>query len=163
MDGPHAGSLESRFPTTDDLVSLCRLLNEQNAMYIVIGGWAMMEHGASRTTSDIDILLEGSKENQHRVRRALEQLPDAAVNDMEDDDLDTYQVVRVADEFIVDLLVVVGGISFDDVASEIHYRQYGEVRIPFASLPLMIRLKRTLRPKDALDLAFLLRKQANEA
>jgi hypothetical protein len=157
MDGSDARPLESRFPTTGDLVALCRLLNAENAKYIVIDGWAMIEHGVSRTTADIDILLERSRDNQQRVRRALQHLPDAAVNEMAEGDLDNYQVVRVPDEIVVDLMLVVCGMSFAEVEDEIHFRQYGDVRIPFASRNLMIRLKRTPREKDRLDLAFLLR------
>ena len=78
MDGSNDGTLESRFPTTEDLVALCRLLNAENAKYIVIGGWAMIEHGASRTTADIDLFLESTRDNQLRVRRALQHLPAAA-------------------------------------------------------------------------------------
>ena len=156
MDEQDAQPLESRFPTSDDLTELCRLLNAEDASYLVIGGMAMIYYGSGRTTADIDILIDPSKENQRRIRKALEHLPDAAVNDMADDDLDVYQVVRIADEFVVDIMISAGGIAFSDADRFIEIWEHEGVRIPFASKQLMIRMKTTLRQKDALDKAFLL-------
>lgn len=60
MDDADAGGtssassdLESRAPTEDDLVLLCRRLNEIGARYLVIGGFAIMQSGLPRTTGDI--------------------------------------------------------------------------------------------------------------
>ena len=49
-DENDSGELVSRLPTLDDLLSLCRNLNEASAKYIVIGGWAVIQHGFGRTT-----------------------------------------------------------------------------------------------------------------
>ena len=58
MADPNDGEeLVSRVPTLDDLLFLCRKLNEAGAKYIVIGGWAVIQHGYGRTTEDIDDLL----------------------------------------------------------------------------------------------------------
>jgi hypothetical protein len=59
MEAEDADSpLEPRLPTLDDLLFLCRSLNEADAKYIVIGGWAVIQLGFERTTSDIDLLVE---------------------------------------------------------------------------------------------------------
>jgi hypothetical protein len=62
-------------PEADDLVRLCAALNAESAQYIVIGGMVMNRHGMLRATEHIDLLLEKSRENQQRVRKALEILP----------------------------------------------------------------------------------------
>src|SRR5450756_166497 len=103
---------ESRPPTVEDLVSLCKDLNEARARYIVIGGMAVIHAGFLRATEDIDLLIEGTPENQQNVRAALEKLPDKAVTQMADDDLKNYVVVRIADEIVVDLLIKAGGIDY---------------------------------------------------
>ena len=59
---------------------------------------AIIQAGLTRATEDIDLLIDTSPENQEHVRRALLELPDQAIRDMTDDDLDKYVVVRVADE-----------------------------------------------------------------
>ena len=106
----------SRTPEQNDLVKLCAALNAQNALYIVVGGMAIIQQGFLRATEDIDLLLENSRENQARVRKALEILPDQAVREMDETDLDEYGVVRVADEIVVDLMLSACGIAYEDAA-----------------------------------------------
>ena len=50
--------LEPRLANTDDLVSLCRFLNEAGAKYVVLGGFAIIQSGFARATSDIDLLID---------------------------------------------------------------------------------------------------------
>ncbi len=58
MDDPDDGkNLESRPPTVEDLVKLCRSLNHAGARYLVIGGMAVIQAGFVRATADIDLLL----------------------------------------------------------------------------------------------------------
>jgi len=98
---------EARAPRLSDLVALCRDLNTEGARYLVIGGMAVIQAGFPRATGDIDLLIDVSPDNQERVRRALMKLPDQAVRDMAPNDLEAYAVVRVADEFVVDLMKAV--------------------------------------------------------
>lgn len=144
-----------RTPEQVDLVKLCAALNAQGAKYIVVGGMAVIQQGFLRATEDIDLLLETSRQNQIKVRKALEILPDQAVRELQDDDLDVYQVVRVADEIVVDLMLSACGVSYDDAAGEIETVQIQGVPIPFASAKLLLRTKQTYRDKDIPDRNFL--------
>lgn len=80
--GPPSGELESRTPTEADLAALCRHLNEQGAKYVVVGGFAMIHAGHARTTMDVDLLIATDADNEGRVFRALESLPDKAVREL---------------------------------------------------------------------------------
>lgn len=156
MVDPHDGSAEeARPPTLDDLLGLCRNLNEAGAKYIVVGGMAVIQHGFVRATEDIDLLVDASAENQQKIRAALEQLPDAAIREMAADDLDRYVVVRVADEFVVDLMKAACGVEYDEAREQIMRVEIKDVVIPFASRELLWRLKQTQREKDVLDRQFL--------
>ena len=146
---------ESRPPTLNDLLSLCRELNARRAKYVVIGGMAMIRAGFVRGTEDIDLLIDASPENQAAVRKALEILPDKAVGELREGDLERYVVVRVADEFVVDLLLSAGGVGYAEAQSETTIVDLNGVLIPFASPRLLFRMKQTGREKDALDLLFL--------
>jgi hypothetical protein len=153
-----------RTPEQADLVKLCAALNAQRAQYVVVGGMAMNQQGFLRATEDIDLLLEQSRENQAKVRLALEILPDKAVREVHDNDLDEYVVVRVADEIVVDLMLSACGITYAEAAPEIETRQIQGVSIPFASAKLLLRTKQTYREKDIPDRIFLerkLREQSN--
>jgi len=122
----------------------------------------MIQQGYLRATEDIDLLVDDTRENIERVRSALEILPDKAILEMELEDLEKYTVVRVADAVIVDLMARTCGISFQEAQREIEWADIDGVMIPFASAGLLVRMKRTGREKDALDLSFLRRKIEEE-
>ena len=155
--------IEPRTPLLADLVQICRELNTQGAKYMVVGGFAVIQHGHLRTTGDIDVLIADSLENQLRTKRALEILPDKAVLELGDDDLRNWVVVRVCDEVVVDLMTLACGISYQEAESEIQIFTIDGVPIPFASAKMLLRMKQTFRDKDAEDRAFLEAKIAREA
>lgn len=63
MGDENAHPLESRIPLPDDLVQICREMNARSVRYIVVGGFAIIQHGFLRNTGDIDVLIEDSLEN----------------------------------------------------------------------------------------------------
>ncbi len=146
---------EPRFPRLDDLLFLCRCLNEAGAKYLVIGGWAVIQHGFERTTSDVDLLVDASPDNFERIRAAMLKLPDGAIREVRPGDLDEFIVVRVGDEFVIDLMKRSCGIEYTEASREIDWIKVRDVVIPFASAELLLRTKLTHREKDALDRAFL--------
>jgi len=143
------------YQSLEDLLLLCRQLNHGGAKYIVIGGMAIIRLGFTRATEDIDLLVDSSPENQLKIRQALMALPDQAVRDMTENDLDDYQVVRVADEIVVDLMKSACGITYLEASGSIEWADVEGVPIPFASADLMWKLKQVPRAKDEIDRSFL--------
>jgi hypothetical protein len=162
MDEPDAGAkpdpeeLESRPPLEADLVGLCRELNERGARYLVVGGFAIITAGLPRTTGDIALMVAVDRENEAKVFSALSTLPDNAVRELQPGEFQQYNVIRVADEVLVDLMRSAGGIEYEEAAKDIVVREIQGVPIPFASPRLLWRMKvDTHREKDAADLVFL--------
>ena len=81
--GEEASHELTRPPDERDLLVLARELNRLQARYIVIGGVAMNRLGHIRATEDLDLLIARDRENQDRVREALEILPDKASGNSE--------------------------------------------------------------------------------
>jgi hypothetical protein len=146
---------QPRTPEQTDLAKLCAALNAESARYLVVGGMAIIQQGFLRATEDIDLLLEPSHDNQSRVRKALEILPDKAVREVEETDLDEYMVVRVADEIVVDLMLSACGVTYDDAVNDIELKVIEGVSIPFASANMLLKMKQTYRDKDIPDRVFL--------
>ncbi|MEK7678266.1 MAG: hypothetical protein AAB676_20745 [Verrucomicrobiota bacterium] len=146
---------EPRLPTLDDLLLLCRRLNDAGAKYIVIGGWAVIQHGFGRTTTDIDLLVDASRENFEKIKTAMAGLPDGAIREVQPDDLEQFVVVRVGDEFVVDLMKAACGVEYAEAVQDVSQVDVQGVMIPFANPKLLWRLKQTYREKDAWDRAFL--------
>ena len=145
----------ARAPEPGDVVRICRALNEAGARYLLIGGFAVIAHGAGRFTKDIDFLVDDAPDNVARVKSALSVLPDNAAAEVADDDVQRHVVVRVADEVVVDLMGRACGLSYAEAAGDGETLERDGVRIPVASPATLIRTKDTHRPQDALDRAFL--------
>jgi hypothetical protein len=118
---------------------------------------AMVLHGFNRGTEDIDLLVDKTTENIVLLKKALSILPDNAVREIRDHDIEEYGVVRVADEVVVDLMGSACGIDFKSAASHIEWHEIDGVKIPFASAVLMLETKQTLREKDEIDRVYLKR------
>jgi hypothetical protein len=146
----------SRAPELEDLVNLCRWLNDEGVRYMLIGGFAVILHGSVRGTKDIDLLVDASDENIRALKRAMGKLPDDAIALVADDDVRNYTVVRVADEIVVDLMAAACGIDYQEAVREgLEHAEIEGVRVPLASKQLLIRMKDTIRDSDKSDVAFL--------
>ncbi len=63
-----------------------------------MGGLAVIQQGFVRATEDIDLLID-----------AVALLPDHAARELTPKDFEEYQVIRVADEIVVDLMTAASG------------------------------------------------------
>ena len=117
----------------------------------------MVLHGFNRGTEDIDLLVDKVASNISLLKRALSILPDNAVREVINTDIEEYGVVRVADEVVVDLMGSACGIDFKSAESQIEWHELDGVKIPFASAELMLKTKQTLREKDEIDRLYLRR------
>lgn len=157
------GEVISRAPTQEDVVNLCRTLNEIGVKYLVVGGFAVINSGYPRTTGDVDFLMETSAENEALMYKALEVLPDKAVRELKAGEVSQYVVVRVCDEIVVDLMASASGIEYAEAILDSVVREIDGVAIPFASPRLLWRMKvNTHREKDKPDLLFLRQHYARE-
>ncbi len=154
MDDP-SNRTYSRAPELEDLLKLCQALNQSGVRYLLIGGFAVILHGFVRGTKDIDLLLDASPENIQKLKQAMSFLPDNAVALIQDDEIEKYAVVRVADEIVVDLMAKACGIGYEEAAKGLEWKEIEGVRIPLASKPLLIRMKDTIRPSDKMDVDYL--------
>jgi hypothetical protein len=105
---------------------------------------------------DIDLMVARDSANEAKVYAALSTLPDNAVHELKPGELQLYNVIRVADEVLVDLMGSAGGIDYEAAAGDVVVHEVDGVPIPFASPSLLWRMKVcTHREKDAADLVFL--------
>lgn len=146
----------SRAPELEDLLSLCEALNAEGVRYVLIGGFAVILHGFVRATKDIDLLVDASPENVDRLKQAMSVLPDNAIALIANDEVEKYKVVRIADEFVVDLMKSACGVDYSRaMRGGIETKVVEGVPIPVARKELLIETKQTVRPSDATDVQFL--------
>jgi hypothetical protein len=155
MDDADARPEFSRGATLEDLITLCQNLNAAGVRYVVIGGFAIIHFGLLRATNDIDLLVDPSVENVKKLKSAMAYLPDKAVDEIKPDEVASYQVVRVADEIVVDLMAKACEITYESAASHIESVEVRGVKIPYLKPELLIKTKETYRPKDLADKSYL--------
>lgn len=142
-------------PEFGSLFAVCSLLNKHQVSYIICGAFACIHHGLVRTTQDVDILISPDPDNCWRVIDALSELPDHAAAQLTVQDLLENVVVKVADAVEVDISKSAWSVSYEEAIRNAEYVSLDGVRIPFLSLPDLIRSKETYRAKDRLDLISL--------
>ena len=137
--------------TLDDLKTLIRALADQGADYLLIGGYALFAHGYHRATTDIDILVPATLAAGRKVREALMVLPDQAAKDIDPAWFEEGENIRVADAFVVDLMLNACGETYETL------KQYAET-IDLDGLPTrtvnlegLLLTKQTMRDKDVSD------------
>lgn len=122
---------------------------------MLIGGFAVIAHGAARFTKDIDLLVDDTPDNIARVKRGLSVLADNAAAGVAETDVRDHVVVRVADEIVVDLMGKACGVSYADAMADVEQLDLGGVSVPVASPIALIRMKNTYRPQDQIDREYL--------
>lgn len=138
-----------------DIENLLKLLNENEARYIIIGAAAFPVHGYSRATLDIDLFIEPSQANAEKVHKALKDFGYDTSEITIQDLINNKVLIR---EYLVetDIHPYVAGIDFKDAWRGRVESKIGDTRVFFAGLNDLIIMKRAAgRPKDAEDLKFL--------
>lgn len=57
----------------ETLVSICSLLNKHEVDYLVIGGVAVIFHGYTRATADLDFWYKPTLKNYHKIIKAFKE------------------------------------------------------------------------------------------
>jgi len=94
-------------------------LNRLGGKYVVVGGFAIIASGFPRLTTDLDLIVAADMENEAKVFAALATLPDKAASELRPGELEIYNVIRVADEILVDLMRSAGGIEYAEAAADV--------------------------------------------
>lgn len=141
----------SRPATLEDLKLLIRALNESGADYLLIGGYSLFVHGYHRSTVDIDILVEPSEDAGRKLRSALMLLPDQAAREIDPSWFVDGENIRVADQFVVDVMFNAGGETYDTLKKHAETVDLDGLPIRTVDLEGLLRTKQSMREKDVAD------------
>lgn len=149
----------TRPATWDDVKVLARYLDEAGVEYALVGGYAIAAHGFNRFSEDIDILVNPSAENSRRWIVALSRLPDRAAAELESStDVfadDKRYAIRINDEFTVDVMPSIAGLSWEEMKPHISSMEIDGVPLQLLDLPGLLKTKQGVRPKDQMDAAVI--------
>lgn len=142
-----------KYDTT--LALVCSRLNAAKARYVVVGAAALQLWGTTRATRDIDILIEPTVANAHRVLRALARLGFGFASELLAEEVASSPVTMVGDSPNVDILTRAWNVSYAEAAPAAVVFEIEGVKIPAASIEHLIASKRTGRLQDAADIEVL--------
>lgn len=141
----------TRPATLEDLIALIKSLNDNTADYLLIGGYALFAHGYHRATTDIDVLVPATRESGEKIKQALMVLPDRAAIDIDPEWFEEGDNIRVADAFVVDIMLNACGETFDTLKQFAETIALDGVPVRTVNLEGLLRTKQTMRDKDIAD------------
>lgn len=117
----------------EDFQDFLKSFNKNGVKYILVGGYSVIVHGYSRTTGDMDLWVEKSKENYNKIVHAFYNfgmsLFDMNEENFLENNLDVFTFGR--DPVRIDILTELKGVKFSNAFanSEIHLLDEIPVRV----------------------------------
>jgi len=144
----------------EEFISFWRALNKHSVKYIMTGGVATNLNGYQRTTDDIDVWIDDTKENRLKLRQALKEY-----SDVDYFMLETMQIVpgwtyfSLNNGMRLDLMIDMKGLegfSFDECLEKASIAEIEGISVPFLHINHLIANKKAVnRPKDQVDVIYL--------
>lgn len=141
----------ARPASVEDLKLLLRALKDHGVDYLLIGGYALYALGYQRGTVNIDVMLRPTREQGERTRRALLMLPDGVAKDLDADWFIESETIRVADEFVVDLMFNACGETYETLLPYAVTIDFDGVPVRTLNIEGLLKTKQSVREKDRLD------------
>lgn len=135
-----------------DFKEFIELLNKNNVRYIVIGGYAVVYHGYVRSTNDIDIWIDISKDNIKKVIKALDEFGFASLN-IKKGDFSPNQIIQLGyPPNRIDLLTTPAGIDFETCYKSKEQVDIDHIAVNIIDLENLIKAKKASgRTRDLAD------------
>lgn len=162
-DKDSADEQYARPATVEDLKQVLSSLNDKGVQYLLIGGYALFAHGYYRATTDIDILVLPTVEQGKKVKDALLVLPEGVSKDIDPEWFTEGDTIRVADEFVVDVMFNACGETFETLSKYAEVVDLDGIPVPTVSLDGLLLTKQSVRDKDVADRIILQRAIAEMA
>ncbi len=143
---------------TDKFFAVFKSLSDQKVDYVLVGGFAVVLHGATRLTEDIDLFIKNDEMNLQKLRKALSLVfADESIEEITGTELNNYAVIRYGtpDDFFIDIIANIGEkFSYEDLKFE--EVEFKGIKVRIASPETLYKMKeRTFRAADQDDLLFL--------
>jgi len=142
-----------------DFRDFINCLNAQGVEYMMVGGYSVIVYGYNRTTGDMDIWVNPTKENYQNLVKAFEcfgmpvfDMVLSAFLGRKSVDVFTFGTPPVA----IDIMTSVKGLEFDDAFRNSVMHEIGNVTVRTIHLKDLVKAKKASnRPKDQDDIEHL--------
>jgi hypothetical protein len=140
-----------------DFSELLRLFEDNNVRYLVIGGYAVIQHAEPRFTGDLDVWISTEAKNAKAVFKALREFG-APLENLSEADFseEGYFYQMGVPPIRVDILMGIPGLEFDNAWARRVDVKFDDLNVIFISREDLITAKLASgRPQDLLDVKAL--------
>ena len=139
----------------DDFKDFILYLNKYAVEYIVVGGYAVIIRGYSRSTGDIDIWVNKTEENYIKLQKAIKEfgLPDIAIKKEEffSENFDVFAFGKPP--YAIEIMTAVKGLDFISTYNNSTIEQINETPVRIIHLQNLLEAKKAAgRSKDLNDI-----------
>jgi hypothetical protein len=141
-----------------DFEELLELFNKNKVKYCIVGAYAVALYAKPRYTKDMDILVEPSIKNAHKIIKSLNGFGFKNLGLAERDFSQKNKIIQLGYEPVrVDIITSIEGSSFKQIWKNKKISQYGKQKVFFIGINELIKTKKaSTRKQDKLDLDILL-------
>ena len=130
----------------NDFQDFLKSLNDADVKYVLVGGYSVIFHGFPRTTGDLDIFVEVSKENYLKLKKAFSQFGLAMFDMTEENfllnsDLTVFTFGR--SPVSIEILKKISGLSFEEVFQNAIETEIENIPLKIINLKDLIKNKKT--------------------
>jgi hypothetical protein len=140
-----------------DFTDLLSLFNDNNVRYLVVGGYAVIQHAEPRFTKDLDLWISTDPSNARAVYQSLKDFG-APLTDLTEADFgeEGYFYQMGMPPVRVDVLMGIPGIQFEEAWERRVAVDFDGLSIPFISrLDLITAKLASGKPQDLIDAELL--------
>ncbi len=139
----------------EGLIEFWKSLNDNNVLYIMIGGFAVNMHGYTRATNDIDVWIKDELQNKRNLGKAMEICGYADLSWEEIQFIPGWTNFYVGPGVVLDIMISMKGlenISFDEAYKIANFADINGIQVPFLHINQLIANKKAVnRSKDQID------------
>ncbi len=135
-----------------DFEEFFELLNKNNVLYLVVGGYAFAIHAEPRFTKDLDIFIKRDKDNAQKIIKTFHDFGLGSLELSEADLLDPDQVIQLGNPPLrIDLLTSISGVDFEEAWQHKVIGRYGDQKVYFIGKEELRKNKKAAGRKSDLD------------
>jgi hypothetical protein len=142
-----------------DFTDFLRAFNQHKVEHLLVGGYAVILHGYTRSTADMDVWVNKTEENYQRIAKAFNDFgaPVFSKNDFLQSDHDVWAIGREPNK--IEIMNEVKGLNFEECLAICNKIQLENFEVPYIHLNHLIKAKEAAgRFKDLADIEQLKKK-----
>ena len=139
----------------DDFQDFIKAFIKNEVKYVLVGGYSVVAHGYRRSTGDMDLLVERSVENYHRIMNSFNEfgMPvfDMTQSSFLSDKYDVFSFGRPP--AAIDIMTKIKGAEFDEIFLHAQLHEIDGIQVRVIHLRQLIKTKKASgRHKDLDDI-----------